>query len=895
MPNDSRWLSCSTASLPCAARWVRHTVIVVLAGVLSTTSLFGQSVDDDDLLRRGTPNGSWASQYTVPESPPTLIRNATIMTAAGEELSETDLLIQGGRITAIGRALSAPTAAVIVDGTGRFVTPGLIDAHSHIGVSPVPEVPGSSNNNEAGITTPQVWIEHSIWPQGPGFARVLAGGVTALQLLPGSGDLIEGRGVVVKPVPSRTAQQMIFPGAPHSVKLACGENPRNEDGFPRTKMGNVAGYRSAFIHAAQYRAEWDAWLEAREGEAPSRDLGLETLAEVLRGNILVQWHCYTADEMATNLEVAREFGFQVRSFHHAVEAYKIRDLLAQAGTSASMWSEHWGFKMEALDGIPENVGLVSAAGVRSVVHSDDDMRSQYLNHEAAKSMWAARRAGIPASRDEALRWVTANPAWVLGVDDRVGTLEVGKNADVVLWSGDPLSVYSVADRVWIDGALRWDQHDPDRQPISDFELGMYLSLPAGMTAESDGSSPQRALAASPLETQPAASDPVAIVGGTVYPVSGPPIENGVVVMRDGRIQEVGPAGSVAIPGDARRVDATGQIVTPGFFDVATQIGLTEVQSLPATRDYSFGDDVNRASFDASDGLNSRSMVIPIVRAEGITNAVAAPAGGLISGQGVALQMAGPSRRNLIVRESVALYANLGAAAATSVGGSRGGVVLELRNILDAARDAIVAGDAGDGDPVVAILRGELPLVVRASGASDIEMALDLQAEYGFPMVIDGGEEAWMVASSLAARGVPVIVQALENRPTQFDRLGTRFDGPALLEEAGVPVILTTRSSYDAGQLPHAAGNAVRYGMPWDAALRSVTLAPAEAFGLESAYGSLDPGKVANVVVWSDDPLEFSGYAERVFIRGTETDGDSRHRRLLERYRMLDGNEGYRRN
>jgi imidazolonepropionase-like amidohydrolase len=444
--------------------WVGLSVLAV------PLSLGAQTTDDD--LRLGTPNGTWRSTYVAPSHPPTLIRNATIMTAAGEELSGADILFRDGLIVGIGAGLSAPGDAVVIDGTGRFVTPGLIDTHSHVGVSPVPEVPTSNNNNETGMTTPQVWIEHSIWPQGPGFARVVAGGTTTIHLLPGSGDLIEGRGVTVKPVQAVTAYEMMFPGAPRSVKLACGENPRGGDGFPRTKMGNVAGYREAFIAATKYRDEWDGWLASREGDMPDRDLGLETLAEVLRGNILVQWHCYTADEMATNLEVAREFGFDVRSFHHAVEAYKIADLLAETGTAASMWSENWGFKMEAIDGISENVALVSAAGATAVVHSDDDMRVQFLNHEAAKSMWAGRRLGMEIGRDEALRWVTANAAWALGIDDRVGTLEAGKNADIVLWSGDPFSVYSIADRVWIDGALRWDAHDPDYQPVADFDLGL---------------------------------------------------------------------------------------------------------------------------------------------------------------------------------------------------------------------------------------------------------------------------------------------------------------------------------------------------------------------------------------------------------------------------------------
>jgi imidazolonepropionase-like amidohydrolase len=874
----------------------RSFLITAAAVTASITSLHAQATSSDADLRRGTPNASWRSTYTVPASPPTLLRNATIMTAAGQELTGADLLMQDGRITAIGRSLSAPAGAVVIDAAGRFVTPGLIDSHSHIGVSPVPEVPGAANNNEEGMTTPQVWIEHSVWPQGPGFARALAGGATTLQLLPGSGDLIEGRGITVKSIAARTAQEMMFPGAPHTVKLACGENPRRGNGYPNTKMGNVAGYRAAFIAAAKYRAEWDTWLEARSGTAPDRDLGLETLAEVLRGNILVQWHCYTADEMATNLQIAKEFGFQVRSFHHAVEAYKIADLLAEAGRSASMWSQNWGFKMEAIDGISENVALVSAAGARAIIHSDDDMRTQYLNHEAAKSMWAARRAGLDVSRDEALRWVTVNPAWAMGVDDRVGTLEVGKNADVVLWSGDPLSVYSIADQVWIDGALRWDRTDIALQPISDFELGMHPLTAMTPANDTRIETPANGDNGSPVALPTMQSASVAIVGGTVHPVSGAAIENGVVVMRDGRISAVGPAQSVSIPGDARRIDATGKIVTPGFFDAGTQIGLVEVGSVASTQDGSLNQGANRAAFRASDGLNSRSMLIPVVRTEGVTNVITAPSGGVISGQSAALDLAGASRHDLLVRDPAAVHVTLGPSAAGSAGGSRGGVVLELRKALDAAQDAMDDEDEPGSDvaPLVAALREEIPVVVRASGAGDIEMALDLQAEYHFRMIIDGGDEAWIVAEALAARNVPVMIRALENRPTQFDRLGTRYDGPAILERAGVDVILTTRTSHSAGQLPHQAGNAVRYGMSWEAALRAVTLHPARAFGLDGAYGTLAEGSIANVVVWSDDPFEFSGYAEHVFIRGQELDRDSRQRRLFERYRTLDGDIGYRR-
>ncbi len=302
-----------------------------------------------------------------------------------------------------------PSGTVEIDGAGRVVTPGLIDTHSHIGISSTPEVGAHFDNNEIGATTPQVWVEHSIWPQGPGFARAVAGGVTTAQLLPGSGDLVEGRGATVKLVPARTAQAMLFPDAPWGLKMACGENPKRGNGYPNTPMGNVAGYRDAFIKADAYRRKWDEWLANPDGDPPERDLGKETLAEVLRGNILVHVHCYRGEEMANILELMKEFGMKVRSFHHAVEAYKVRDLLAAHGAAASMWSDRWGAKMEMLDGIPENVALVSSAGARAIVHSDSDLGIQLLNQDTSKSMHAGLRAGLSIDRDEALRWITANP------------------------------------------------------------------------------------------------------------------------------------------------------------------------------------------------------------------------------------------------------------------------------------------------------------------------------------------------------------------------------------------------------------------------------------------------------------------------------------------------------
>ena len=424
------------------------------------------------------------STYRPLPSRTTLIRNATIMTAAGPTIANGSILLRDGRIAEIGATVNAPADAVVVDGTGKFVTPGLIDTHSHLGVYASPGTRGNDDGNEAtNPVTAHVWSEHSVWPQDPQFPRNLAGGVTTLQVLPGSANLIGGRSVVLKVVPSRTVQGMKFPGARYGLKMACGENPKRvyASRGPSTRMGNVAGYRAAWIGAEAYRRRWDKWNADHQGDPPSRDLNNETLAEVLRGNIYVHNHCYRADEMAQMMDIAKEFGYAIRSFHHGVEAYKLADRLAQDSISASIWADWGGFKMEALDGVQANAAIVDRAGARAIIHSDDPSGSQRLNQEASKAMYAGREIGITITPDQALRWITLNPAWALGLHERIGSLEAGKNADVVLWSGNPFSVYTRAEKVWVDGALLFDRLDAAQTWRTDFELGFVpqIRLPGG--------------------------------------------------------------------------------------------------------------------------------------------------------------------------------------------------------------------------------------------------------------------------------------------------------------------------------------------------------------------------------------------------------------------------------
>jgi imidazolonepropionase-like amidohydrolase len=421
----------------------------------------------------------YASTYRPLPSQPTLIQNATIMTAAGPRLAGASILLRDGKVAAVGTAVEAPADALVIDGTGKWVTPGLIDTHSHLGVYAAPGGNGLDDGNEATApNTAEVWAEHSVWPQDPQFPLALAGGVTTMEILPGSANLFGGRSVTLKNVPSVTVQGMKFPGAPYGLKMACGENPKrvygNKGRAPSTRMGNVAGYRAAWIRARAYADKWGKWRQegSDPDKRPERDLQLETLAGVLEGKIRVQNHCYRADEMAQMIDIAKEFGYKIASFHHGVEAYKVRDLLAREGICGSLWSNWWGFKIEAYDGIPQNIALMDEAGACAIVHSDSAQGIQRLNQDAAKAMRAGREAGIDVGYEAALRWITINPAKAIGVDQWTGSLEVGKMADVVLWSGDPFSIYTQPLQVWVDGALLFDRKDKARQPSTDFELGL---------------------------------------------------------------------------------------------------------------------------------------------------------------------------------------------------------------------------------------------------------------------------------------------------------------------------------------------------------------------------------------------------------------------------------------
>ncbi|MBB5710725.1 imidazolonepropionase-like amidohydrolase [Sphingomonas xinjiangensis] len=425
---------------------------------------------------KGYSHDPYPSTYHAYPGAATLVTNVTILDGEGGRIDGGSVLFRDTKIVAVGQNLPRDADVTVIDGRGKYLTPGVIDIHSHLGDYPSPGVPALSDGNEAtSPVTADVWAEHSVWPQDPGFSRALTnGGVTTLQVLPGSANLFGGRSVVLKNVYARTMQAMKFPGAPYGLKMACGENPKRVYGSkgrqPATRMGNMAVDRQTWARAAEYKRRWDKY-EDKGGEMPGRDIAMDTLRGVLDGEILIQNHCYRADEMANVMDMAKEFGYKVTAFHHAVEAYKIADLLKENGACAAVWADWYGFKMEAYDAVNENLAILEKQGTCAMIHSDDENGIQRLNQEVAKARMSGIKAGYDISEAQAWRWLAINPAKALGIDRQTGSLKPGKMADAVLWNGNPFSVYTRPQMVWVDGALLYDASNPKLRPVSDFELG----------------------------------------------------------------------------------------------------------------------------------------------------------------------------------------------------------------------------------------------------------------------------------------------------------------------------------------------------------------------------------------------------------------------------------------
>ena len=822
------------------------------------------------------------------------IKGATILTVANGTIPRGSLLVLNGRIADIGPELPDPPKGVtVIDGTGLVVMPGIIDTHSHMAIQ------GGVNEMSLSIV-PEVRVRDVVAAEDPTIYRALAGGVTTARLLHGSADTIGGQDAVIKLRHGRPARELLLtgPDVPQGVKFALGENVTRRSGrFPNTRMGVEATIERAFEEAAAYKAEWDAFHAARAkgkaGPPPRRDLRLEALAGVRDGSLKVHCHCYRLDEMLMLLRLADRHGVRVQSLQHALDGYKIAAEIARHGAAVSTFSDWWAYKVEAFDAIPYNAALLAEAGVAVSIKSDDEELVRHLYLEAAK---VVKYGG--GSEARALEMITRNPARQLGLDGRIGTIEIGKEADLAIFNGHPFDGFARCQMTLVDGEVRFQRR----------EAGKDVARPADHAAM-PGPAPDAPIGPLVIPDDPRGI--FAVTGATIHPVAGPAIADGILVIVEGRIAALG-GPDTRIPTGARMVDAKGLDAWPGLIDAGSVLGLFEVGSLAETQDYA-----DSAQFQpelrAASALRPDSELIPVTRANGVLSALVQPSGGLIAGQACVINLDGWVPSEMVVADAAALVVNIPPyiPANPDAPRPRGGddPNAKRKERLDAIKDQFrqaleydrVTRGASErkeaavpADPRLAALvpyaRGEKPVLLRANLRVEILDAVALAEELKLKAVISGGLDAWKVAERLKVAKVPVLISGTHRLPSEVsDPYDAPYANPARLFEAGVPFAIRSGGSgpdqATAGRnLPYEAATAVAYGLPEAEALKAVTLRPAEILGLADQLGSLEPGKRANVVLTVGHILQPTTEVKALFIGGHPVAPESRHTRLYAKYR-----------
>jgi imidazolonepropionase-like amidohydrolase len=829
------------------------------------------------------------------------IQGGTLLTVTNGVIKNGSVLVRGGKIAAIGANLTAPAGVPIIQAVGKYVMPGIVDAHSHVSEE--------ATNEFTDSVTPEVRIRDVLNPNARGIYDKLASGFTTALVLHGSGNAIGGESVVIKLKYRRPVEELPMAGAPLMVKFALGENVKASEGdpfssgpvrFPKTRMGVEAVYRRAFHEARRYIAAWDKYEKEGRNDPkvapPRRDMRLEAFSDILRRRMWVHCHSYRADEMLMMLRLSKEFGFKLAALQHALEAYKIAPEIAAAGVGVSTFADDWGYKVEAYDAVPHNAALCLRAGVVTSVNTDTDSGLSTLNVDAAKCM---KYGGL--TETEALKLITINPAIQLGIDRRVGSLEIGKDADIGIWQGHPLSVYSHCEMTLVEGRLFFERRDA-------FGLNSHMAssgLASGCIVD-HGKLPL-----------PKESRAYALLGGTVHTLSGSDIEHGTVLIRDGKIVEVGK--QVAIPRDAERVDVRGLHVYPGLIDAGSLLGLKEIEQVGATIDTSEAG-LFHPDLAALTAVNPASEHLAVARTEGVTTALTRPdsdgffGGGLITGQGAVVDLNGWTPEQMKLRSPASLHVRWpeGTAAMPDWLKSllppeelkrRQDVAKEqIRQLTEyferAKRYAATKRDAADRaayDPRMEAMgpyvSGQAPVVIHVNTLTGIKKAVELSEKLGLKLILAGAEQSWRMADVLAKKNIPVIcsLPVIETTSStapvaDYDPYDAAFALPALLQRAGVKFCFQSSNAALAKNLKFCAATAAAYGLPREAALRAMTSEAASILGLSQDVGTLDRGKRANVIVTDGDLLDATASLHYLFIGGRPVSLETRHTRLYERYR-----------
>jgi imidazolonepropionase-like amidohydrolase len=887
------------------------------------------------------------TQGPAPQSRLVALRGGTVLTVANGTIPNGTVLLKDGKIAAVGANVTVPAGAEIVDTTGQFVSPGIIDAHSHIAADAI---------NEGGTTVSSMTgIEDVLDPMDVNIYRDLAGGTTTANVLHGSANPIGGKNQVIKLRWGKTrADEIKFDGAMPGIKFALGENPKDmatggaqtaPRRYPMTRLGVEFVIRDAFTRAKAYQKAWQEF-EKKKGPGlglvpPRRDLQLEPLVEILEGKRLVHAHCYRADEILMLIRLAEEMGFTIATFQHVLEGYKVAKEIAAHGAGASTFSDWWAYKVEAIDAIPGNAAIMTRKGVLVSVNSDSAEHARRLNTEAAKSI---KWGGL--SEDEALKMVTINPARQLRIDSRVGSLEAGKDADVVVWNHHPLSSYAIVERAYIDGTVYYDRKGEERRltelqkeksTLTTAEQG--ATRPASGNPEPKASSPEPKASgndpkAAPVESangpradderqgaagtsgrapaaalpaqaqQPASGQPViAITNAHIHPITQPDIERGTILIRGRRIDAIG--ANVPVPAGAKVVDAAGADVYPGFINARTQMGLNE----PGPRGF---EDVNEM-LDLNPQLRTRmayhaeSDAIPVARANGITSVAVMPAGGTFGGEAAVMNLDGWTWEEATLRPNAGITFNfptVGGGGRGGGGGRAGGPppdrpyeeikrerdrrIDELARLFEQVRAYAKAGADKTVDwtleALVPVAERKLPLVVTVNRASDIRDAVAFADRVKVNLVISGGTEAKLVAPLLKEKNIPVILGNILSLPASEDAFhAATYQLAGELSHAGIKVAFSTGDSAYVRLAPYHAAMSVAWGMNRDEALRALTINAAEILGVADRVGSLEAGKDANLFISKGDPLEVKTVLTSVFINGQDVGLDNKQEQLYRKY------------
>jgi imidazolonepropionase-like amidohydrolase len=830
------------------------------------------------------------------------IRNATLVTVSRGTINNGTIVLRDGKIAALGTNVQVPAGATVVDGTGKFVTPGLIDAHSHIGNDAI--------NEGATAVSSMTDMGQVLNPTNVAIQRDLAGGLTTANILHGSANPIGGGSVTIKlRWGVEKGDDLIFEGSMPGIKFALGENPKRQGGgagglqgggparYPATRQGVEFVIRDAFTRAKKYQKDWAAYNAAvKAGQTivpPRRDLQLDALVEVLEGKRLVHCHSYRADEILMMIRLADEMGFKIATFQHVLEGYKVAKEIAAHGAGASTFSDWWGYKIEAEDAIPGNAGLMTHKGVNVSVNSDSAEHARRLNTEAAKSVrWG------DVSDDQAMAMVTLNPAKQLRIDNRVGTLEVGKDADVVIWNNHPLSTFATVDQTYIDGKVYYDRAADLARAAE--AVKQRAALTGGRAGGPEPSTP--AVTANLFNITPEAGKVIynanggtwAITNARIYPVSGPVIPKGTVVIKGNTIQAVG--ATVPVPSGARVVDAKGGSVYPGFIDAQTDLGLNE----PGVRSY---DDVNEMlpfnqMLRTRVAYQSDSDAIAVARTEGITSAGIFPGGGIIGGEVPLMNLDGWTWEENVVRPAAGLAFSFpgggggGRGGGFPAGGRAGGAgtsgLRELETLLSQAK-VYGTNPAREKnwslEPFLPIINRQQAFYISAGSEAAITQAIAWAQRQNVNIVIRTNPAAAVTsAAALKAANVPVIISTILALPQGDDAFhAATYQAAGELEKAGVTFAFSSGGFETVRLIPFQAAMSVAWGLSKDRALQAMTLDAAKIFGADKLVGSIEPGKVANLVVTNGDAMEIRTRVMHVVIAGKEIPLQNKQTELFNRY------------